>query len=403
MFAGAADILVYFYELGLRLMKYNGSFSFITSNKFMRANYGKALRDFLWQFNLSDIIDFGELPVFAEAATFPVIVNLSKATNDNRVNFTQIKTLKFDSLQEVLKQSATVLDETAFSSENWTLADNVSVKLIEKLKTGSISLKSYLNGEINYGIKTGFNKAFIINEAKRAELIKADSKSAEIILPFVIGDDIRRYTIKNGEPKFIIFTRRGIDIEQYPAIKNHLLQFKTQLEPLGLKDLDTKKNLTRKIGTYKWFEIQDTVAYFEDFTKPKIIYPVIAKESRFTFAENTLFANDKTFIIPNSDFYLLAYLNSKLAWFYLKNICSVLGDADKGGRLELRAVHVQTLPIKKISPEAQAPFIKLVDEILRLKKQGEGTTEQENKIDEMVYDLYELTEDEKRIVKGKVE
>ena len=188
----------------------------------MRANYGKPLRNYLWQQNILDIIDFGELPVFDEAATFPVIVDLEKSENLKSVQFTQVKTLKFDSLAEVINETSNVLSESAFESENWTLTDSDSIEVINKIKAKGISLGKYLNVEIKYGIKTGFNEAFVIDEAKKNELIRQDANSAEIIKPFIVGDDVRKYHLKNGKKKYIIFTRRGIEIEKYPAIENHL-------------------------------------------------------------------------------------------------------------------------------------------------------------------------------------
>jgi type II restriction/modification system DNA methylase subunit YeeA len=387
VFTGTADILVYFYELGLRILKQNGKFSFITSNKFMRANYGKPLRNFLWKQNILDIVDFGELPVFDEAATFPVIVNLEKTENKKSVRFTQIKTLEFDWLETVINKTSNILPVSAFENENWTLTNSESIDIINKIKSFGFPLREYANAEIRRGILTGFNEAFVIDEDRKNELISQDANSAEIIKPFIVGDDVRKYSIKNGKSKYIILTKIGIEIEKYPAIFNYLKQYQSQLEKRWDK------------GNH-WFELR-TCAYYEDFEKPKIIYPVIGKESRFTFSEETVFTNDKAFIIPVKNLFLLAFLNSKVAWFYLKNICSVLGDADKGGRLELRTIHVQTLPIPKIEEKDQQPFVALVDQILELKKQGKDSQALEDEIDRLVYRLYDLTDEEIAIVEGK--
>ncbi|CAN5392020.1 hypothetical protein BH10ACI1_BH10ACI1_07090 [soil metagenome] len=386
VFTGTADILVYFYELGLRVLKENGKFSFITSNKFMRANYGKPLRNYLWKQNILDIVDFGELPVFDEAATFPVVVDLEKAENQKSVRFTQVKTLKFDSLKEVIKETSSLLDASAFEGESWTLTDSESIAIIAKIKTKGIPLSEYANADIKYGLKTGFNEAFIISEDEKNELIQKDANSAEIIVSFAVGDDIRKYQVRDKN-RYLLLMKIGVDIELYPAVFEHLKQYQEQLE----KRWDKGEN---------WWELR-ACAYYGDFENSKIIYPIIAKESRFTLSDETIYTNDKAFIIPGRDLFLLAFLNSKVAWFYLKHICSVLGDADKGGRLELRSIHVQTLPIPEITPEEQKPFIKLVEEILALKRAGEATEQLENEIDEMVFDLYELTEAERDIVKGK--
>src|SRR5262249_54531782 len=140
--------------------------------------------------------------------------------------------------------------------------------------------------------------------------------------------------------------RRGVNIDKYPAIEKYLSNFKKRLTP---RPRDWKGEWEgRKPGSYEWYEIQDTVEYWNSFENPKIIYPVIAKESRFTLDTEGYFSNDKTFFIPTSDLYLLGILNSSLAWLFLKRVCSVLGDPDKGGRLELRDIHVKTLPIRRI-------------------------------------------------------
>lgn len=200
--------------------------------------------------------------------------------------------------------------------------------------------------EIKYGIKTGFNQAFVIDRETRDCLIAEDPRSAEIIKPFVVGKDIHRYRIDFRE-RYLIFTRHGIDIKQYPAIKAYLARWKEQLTPKKKKD---QPGPGRKPSRYKWYEIQDAVDYYELFEKPKIVYPVIAKEPRFAIdVDGLYFCNDKAFIIPLDDLFLLAALNSKPCWFYLKRLCSVLGDAEKGGRLELRDVHIRNLPIPKVA------------------------------------------------------
>ncbi|MEO6833846.1 MAG: Eco57I restriction-modification methylase domain-containing protein, partial [Chitinophagaceae bacterium] len=392
VFAGTADLLVYFFELGIGLLKNSGHFTMITSNKFMRANYGKSLRHYLRSHNLERIIDFGELPVFENAATFPAIFSLTKKPPTNAVSFAQVKSLDFESLETLLTTIAEPLPESAVSGDNWTLANESGSFLIEKMKVGTVSLGEYVGNKINYGVKTGFNPAFVIDAKKRDELINQDANAAEIIFPFRVGDDVRKYEIREAD-RFIIFTQRGIDIEKYPSVRNHLSAFREKLEPDGVSG--------RKQGPYAWYEIQDTVAYYESFNLPKIIYPVIGKESRFAFDRDTLFLNDKTFFIPIEDYFLLGYLNSKLAWYYLKAICSVLGDADKGGRLELRAVHVKTLPIPNASEASKTKIANIVTQVLNAKQNGEDTTVLEAEIDELVYELYQLSAEERGIVGGK--
>lgn len=392
VFAGTADLLVYFFELALKILRPGGQMSLITSNKFVKANYGKNLRRFLLQHQMLDLIDFGELPVFEEAATFPAIFHVQKGPKTLPVRFTQVKSLDFHSLQAVVNEASELLPNEAFGDDFWSLGNRKVTLLLEKIRQYGIPLGQYTKGNIYRGVLTGFNQAFIIDEAKRNELVAKDPRSAEIIFPFAIGDDVRFYQIRDKK-QFIIFTRRGIEIEQYPAIIDHLLPFKAKLTP-GIKG-------GRKPGPYKWFEIQDTVAYYREFEKPKIVYPVIAKEPRFAFSPTALFSNDKTFFIPSNDLYLLGYLNSSLAWFYLKNLCSVLGDPNKGGRLELRSVHVSTLPVFPANESQKQQIESLVSQILALKEADPeaDVAHLQNEIDQIIYGLYGLGAEEIGVVK----
>ena len=344
-YKGSADLYVYFVEQAHELMREQGRFGMITSNKFMRANYGRGLRTYLsTNAVLNEIVDFGELPVFKDAAAMTAILLTQRESVDAQAfRFTQMRTLDFDSLQAEIDRIGEQLNQEALG-ENWTLATADEIRILNKIRENSTTLTEYCDGQIQYGIKTGLNKAFIIDAETRDYLINEDPRSAEIIKPCVVGDDIRKYEIQFRE-RYLIFTRRGVDIEQYPAIKQHLNQYRTELEP---KKSRAEKH-GRKVGNYKWYEIQDTTAYYMEFERPKIIYPIIAKEPRFTLDVDNYFANDKCFIIPRHDYYFLALLNSRLLFEIAKLSVSVLGDPNAGGRLELRAVHLQHLPIRRIN------------------------------------------------------
>jgi hypothetical protein len=282
-----------------------------------------------------------------------------------------------------------------------------------------VPLGEYVDGKIFWGIKTGCNEAFVIDRATRNKLIAEDLRSADLIKPLVVGDDVRKYHI-NFQDSYLIFARHGIEIGKYPVIEKHLHRFKDRLMPRP-KDWKGGEWQGRKPGPYQWYEIQDTVEYHAEFVRPKIIYPEIAKESRFAFDRDGYFSNNKTFIIPSSDLYLLGLLNSKLCWLFLKRICSVLGDPDKGGRLELRDIHVSQLPIRRINFDDQADrqrhdaIVALVTEMLQLQKDyAQAEREKEDRrhplkrrigevdaaIDRLVYELYGLTEEEIAVVEG---
>lgn len=390
-FAGTADIYTYFFELGIQVLRKQGALSFITSNKFMRANYGQRLRGFLSRHAIEQIIDFGELPVFDEAATFPVILQIVKAPQLAETRFAQIKRLGFDELKIEVKMVSISLPAASVSGESWSLANEQMANLLHKLRQGTIPLKDYTPSPIRRGVLTGFNDAFVIFKEERAQLIKEDPRSAELIKPFAVGDDVRHYHIRDKE-RFLILTPIGVDIQQFPAIFRHLSKYETQLQKRWDK------------GNH-WWELR-ACDYYQEFERPKIVYPEMAKEPRFTLDRANFYTNNKAFIIPGSDMYLLGLLNSSLIWYFLKRTCSVLGDPDSGGRLELRSIYVETIPIKPISPDnpaelaAKARIEALVGEILEAKAKdaAANTEEMEAEIDRLVYGLYGLEEGEIKLI-----
>jgi hypothetical protein len=416
-YAGTADLYTYFIEKAHSLLVAGGSFGMICSNKFMRANYGKPLRSFLAsRTTLDQIVDFGELPVFEKAATFPAII-LTQNSKPKKQNFIHapIKRLDFHSLEKEVKNVGTALDERSLSGDNWTLARGQEIDIFEKMKKGGIPLGKYVDGKIYRGVLTGLNEVFVIDRETRDRLIREDGKSAEIIKPFAVGDDIRKYRIKSIG-RYLIFARHGIEISHYPAIERHLADFKDRLMPRP-KNWSGAKWFGRKPGTYRWYEIQDKIDYFQEFEKPKIMYPVIAKESRFAFDEEGQYSNDKTFFIPVDNKFLLGILNSRLAWVYLKRSCSVLGDPDRKGRLELRAVHLMSFPIravdftKPIDKARHDRVVLLVESMLTMHKQLTEATSVSQKdliqrridstdaeIDNLVYELYGLLQEEIKVV-----
>jgi len=344
---GVADLYVYFIEQGVSKVHRLGHFGYIVSNKFMRANYGKAIREFLFEeTNIRQIIDFGELQVFGDASTFPSILILEKNPKDmHEPVIVNVKNLEFEFLGKLVEEEGYKTSNLGLNGKGWSLLKKEISGILTIVESKSVPLKGYLNTSIHYGIKTGLNKAFFIDRDIRNRLIESDESSKKILKPLVVGDDIRKYEI-NFKEQFLIFTRRGIDIDKYPAIKNYLKRFKSELEPRPKHFRGSWQG--RKSGSYEWYEIQDTVDYWKKFEHTKIVYPVIAKEPRFTMDKSGFYTNDKCFIIPEEDYYLLALLNSTILFEIAKLKVSVLGDAAAGGRLELREVHIRNLPIRKI-------------------------------------------------------
>ncbi|MCZ8117801.1 MAG: hypothetical protein O9295_06980 [Microcystis sp. LE18-22.4A] len=347
--------------------------AFISSNKWFRAKYGEKLRQHIADTcQVRSITDFGELPVFESAAVL-VMIFLAQKQSDIKLNtqFTQVKSLEspYPDIKTVINEQGTILPNNSLNGKNWLLSDSTTASLINKMSAAGIPLGEYVNEKIYWGIKTGFNQAFVIDGAKRAELIAKDPKSAEIIKPLAVGDDVRKWCIRSKD-KYLIVTSIGIDIKKYSAIFEHLNQWKLELD----KRYDK--------GKFYW-ELR-ACAYYAEFEKPKIVYPEICKETRFAFDNKALFFNNKAFIIPVNDLYLLGILNSSMVWDYLKTFCSDL----LGKSIELRSIYTSKIPIPLASESEKEPIIKLVQKCLDAK--GVNCEEWEKEIDERVAALYGL-------------
>lgn len=402
-YSGTADLYTFFYARAVQLLRDGGMLAFISSKQWLRAAYGKNLRQLMAQATrIRSIIDFGELPVF-NAATFPMIIIAQKGTPQAQApTFTQVKTLAppYPDVKALVMASGFALPPDAIRDHDWTLSNRATLDRLRTMEASGTTLGEYVKGQIYRGILTGFNEAFVIDGARRAALIAEDPKSAEIIKPLAVGDDVRKWRIRKRDV-WLIFTRRGINIDAYPAIKNHLEGFRKGLEPRPAdweerqkarkaKGLQEEKWPGRKPGSYKWFEIQDDIAYYAKFDKPKVIYPVIGKEPRFAYDSQGAFTNDKAFIIPVASLFLAGVLNSASAWTWLQVVCSALGDADDGGRLELRSVYMERLPIPRASAADRAAIEALVQQILDLKSADPAAdvSEFEAEIDKRVDFLY---------------
>jgi len=417
-FAGTADLYIYFIEQAHKLLKPGGYFGMIVSNKWMRSNYGKALREFLKrESQLVEIIDFGELPVFGDVLAYPVIIITRRAQTEKQdFLYSNIQSLDFDLLSEEIKSSAMKLDERALATDTWSLTANNSQDILDKLRKKSVPLGKFVDNQIYYGIKTGYNEAFIIQRDLRNRLISDDPMSAELIKPFLMGRDVHEYRIDYDE-KYLIFTRRGIDIKKYSAIQKYIKPLKERLMPKP-RDWDGGNWLGRKAGTYQWYEIQDSVDYYAEFEKPKIIAPAIVQKATFAYDTDGFYSNDKTSIIPSGDLFLLGILNSRISDFVLKQIAST----KQGGYFEQKPMYISQLPIHLIDianpaeKSAHDEIVKLVEKMLALQKERQSVRREDDldrvrnlereivrvdeEIDRRVYVLYGLTEDEIRIVEA---
>ncbi|HBS88381.1 MAG TPA: type II restriction endonuclease, partial [Bacteroidales bacterium] len=384
-FSGRADLYVYFYEKGVSILEPNGIFCFITPNKFFRANYGKALKTYLSsKLNIIKIIDFGELPVFDEASTFPMIFISQKSSNlRTDIEYALVKELESvkENVFNAIELYTSVLANDNIRNENWNLNNSDSSNLFNRLISENKLLKFIDEINLYSGIKTGYNDAFWINDSIKDKLVGEDPKSIEIIKPLCRGTDIRKWKVTN-ENLNIIFTHNDTLIDNYPAVKTHLLKFKEKLEQRAVKQ--------------PWWQLQQAQNRDGIWDKPKILYPDICKESRFTIDEKGIYSDMKGFVLTSSSKFLLAILNSKLIWWYLKKICAVLGDPEKGGRLQLKSQYIERIPIANcIDLDLKNKIESLVEKcIIR----PDDCFEFEIQINELIYKLYKLSEEEIKII-----
>ena len=399
-FAKTGDIYCLFYEQGWRILKQGGHLCFITSNKWMRAAYGELLRKFFVEnVNTTLIIDFAGIQIFENATVDTNILLYAKEQNQFKTTCVSgNKGTKdiLNKLSDFVQQQQTICDFT--SSGSWVILSPIEQSIKRKIEAVGTPLKDW-DINIYRGVLTGYNDAFIISTEKREEILAncqsedERKKTAELIRPILRGRDIKRYGYEWAD-KYIIatFPSRHYDIEQYPAVKHHLLSFgKERLEQTGKTyTINGEKIKSRKKTNNKWFETQDSISYWEDFNKPKIVYPNMTKYMPFFYDENTFCTNQKCFIVTGQSMaYLTAFFNSSLFKFCFRESFPEL----QGGTREMSKIFFDKIPVLQVSAEMNAKFRLYVDDI-----QSEYTKPKAIAIDTMIFDLYNLSERERQVI-----
>ena len=392
VFSGTGDLFSYFYELSLNLLAKKGLFCFI-NNTFDKTNAGKILRDYIQnKYSILQYIDFTSVIVFEEATTYPIIMLIKNEIPKNtEIGFLKIESKTFKTNTEKIFNDHQFIkvSQKGLDSNAWNFNNQLESDLLNKFLTHKTIKDQY--GKCYRGIVTGFNEAFILNKQQKEELIRDNYKENELIKPFLEGKDLTKWRTPEFE-KWIIFTRRGTDIENFPAIKAHLEKYRESLTP---KKITTEK-AGRKPGPYKWYEIQDSVEYFTLFEAPKIVWPNLQNKNKFLFDEDGRYINAPGVIFPTEELYLLAFLNSPIVWYFLTNICVVRN----GGFIEVKPQYFEQIPIPEISDETKIILTEKVNQILAFKKTDTNadTSVLEKEIDRLVYELYGLTEEEIKII-----
>lgn len=388
-FASTGDIYCLFYERGWQLLKPGGHLCYISSNKWMRSDYGEKLRAFLSQNTQPKLlIDFAGRKIFESATVDTNILLLEKPQNPAQPKQQPCKCVEMKreepELWQFVKQNQV---PCLFDKHNWVILSPIAQSIKHKIEAVGTPLKNW-DIQINYGIKTGCNAAFIISTAQRAEILadcetqEERQRTAELLRPILRGRDIKRYGYENSG-LFLINTHNGIkgkipriNVDEYPAIKAHLDQYLDRIKPRSDQG-DTPYNLRN-------------CAFWQDFEKPKIVYPNMTKYLSFCYDDQGFLINQKCFMITGKNIgYLTAFLNSSLFKFCFKDDFPRLQDEGR----ELSKVFFEKIPVLPVSPDMEKVFAAKVQDI-----QAAYSREKALEIDKMIFDHYKLSQTDREAI-----
>ncbi len=374
VYHGVADLFVYFFAQGLRLLRKDGRLAYISSSSWIRANYATLLRQYLrTQTVVETIIDLGDNRVFADAPDLTPAIQVVRKTVPVNGHMAEAAVFaRGEGITSFRQQLADKLFTFSVYDQldtGWQLTGDTSRVLFTKLMGAGKPLGEKVGERLYYGVKTGLNEAFMIDPARRDQLVKDDPRCAAIIKPMVRGEDLRPWYQEN-EGRWLIFTRRGIDIDAYPSVRAYLQQFREQLEPRP-SDWDEKRRWPgRKPGPYKWYEIQDPVEYYKEFEKPKIFWAGIGKFPRFSWNEQGQIINDAGFFLLPTNISLLGILQSRVCWFCITRICASLGERAGSIRYQQKIqFFIVNLPIPSLTDAQRDHIGKLAQQLTETAKQ----------------------------------
>ena len=388
-FAKTGDIYCLFYEKGWQLLRQQGHLCFITSNKWMRAGYGEKTRGFFAKHtNPKYLIDFAGVKIFDNATVDTNILIFGKEQNEHQTRCAVTDKLNKESLKNLsdfVQQQHTICNFS--NEESWVILSPIEQSIKQKIESVGTPLKDW-DIKIYRGVLTGYNDAFIISTEKRDEILancqteEERIRTAELIRPILRGRDIKRYGY-DWANLWLINTHNGIkgvkpriDINEYPAVKAHLDQYWDKISKRADKG-DTPYNLRN-------------CAYLDDFSQPKIVYPNMTKYLPFVYDDKKHLTNQKCFIITGENVaFLTAFFNSSLFKFCFRDSFPEL----QGGTRELSKIFFDKIPVIQVN----FPTNELFEERL-LDIQKEYTKSKAIVIDSMIFDLYNLSKEEKQLI-----
>ena len=428
-FESAADLYAYFMERSVKMLRDDGRSSFIVSSSFLRTTYAQALRRVLKEHvAVLSVVDFGGLAVFENAKdTYVCIPLFAKTSQPVRVEVSQLSSLKFQSIDANATANRFTIPQELLSANAWELKSDEEAAVFAKLVKLGQPLGDYVKAKIYYGVKTGLNEAFVIDRPMRDRLADEDPNGAELIKPFLGGEEIRRYLIENDGRHLIVIPSGWTRQEMAKTGKRaeHISEraawtwFSAE-HPIIAAHLEPFQEALRKRqdqGDY-WWELRPC-SYYKYFDRPKIIFPDICKGPRFFLDRSGIYLANTAYCLGVDDPYLLGVLNSRLFWFAISNISIPFGIRAGKYRYRLIYQYMEKVPIRAIDVSnksdkaAHDRMVMLVDSMLGLHKQLAAAKSEGQKgilqrqidatdadIDRLVYDLYGLTDEEIAIVEG---
>jgi type I restriction-modification system DNA methylase subunit len=432
--SGKADLFVYFIERGIDLLREGGRFGYIVSQSVLHADYASELRNHLWErASVEEFVDFGGLPVFKEAKdTYVCIPIFSKDQQSEETQITRAEQLEGLDLDAGVHTHTYEVPSSRFKEGTWSLRSVEEVELFKQIEEKTAALDDVVEG-IYYGVKTGLNAAFKITEEERTEILEADPSAEERIYRYPSGQDVRRYRLRD-RGRYVIaipdgWTRAkmreaGIDLPEeideeaeqqawawlagrYPGITEHLAPY-------------AERARSRYDRGEFWWELR-ACSYYDVLEGEKIMYPDITKQPRFYLDKEGIYAANTVYILDSADPFLLGLLNSTLSWFMIGMICIPFGVRAGRFRYRLFTQSVKQIPVPKIDAgdeetiQQRENIVQLVERLQELQEERNDATGHEREvidrqiratdrqIDRRVYQLYDLSGDDIRVVEERGE
>ena len=398
VYSGAADLFTYFFARAMELLRERGRLVFICSSTWTKTAAAMKLRNYLRDnATVTRWLDFGDLPVFENVTTYPAIIiaERGKPPKDHAVRASQVRTILQSELESELHAPGILVPQKELDESGWRFEDRRIARLRQKIQDAGVALKDVVNGQIYRGILTGLNKAFVIDQQTRDALVAADPKSKEILKPFLEGKDLKPWHA-NWRGLWLILIPAGWTYQKskkdFKSEKQAFAFFKDYY-PAVADWLETYKEEARKRcdqGTWYW-ELR-ACAYYEEFEKPKIMYPDITVQPRFVFDDKGYYFSNTTYFIPNADRYIQGILCSQLLWWQLTGMVRLM----RGGYLRLFSQYIEVLPIASPSASDRRKIASLAEALSSESCPTRLYLEAE--LNDRVAALYGLTPEERKII-----